>query len=195
MKYAKYVSLVEQHPWLSEAIRFCLCRFTTGSNGNMKEIVRTKIGFVAPRPYNSLALLGKDASSSQTLPSPYKYAVLEKWSSVNYSVHFQISGDAHERIVFPDGGRTVVQLMEEVKEWFLKCESFKDQTMVILGIIKQSRSGSSHTGLTNVNIEFYEPPVGQRAIHYPSKATPKAPDEAARAYVDGTPMPPIIPGT
>ena len=200
MKYKKYIVRIGQHPWLTGAVRFSLARFN-GGNDCLKEVVRTKVGYIAPRPYEKLDLNAKNSSSSQPLSSKYRFVAMEMWTSVDYSIHFVVSGDGHERIAFLDGGKTVGQRLDEIKAWFLKCDAFEGQSLIISGIIKQNRSGSSHSGLTNVNFEFYEPPVGERAIHRPNAIRDLLPRltqyelEARRAYMAGEPLPPLIPGS
>jgi hypothetical protein len=199
MKYAKFREYSEKYPWLSEVIGFSL----QGSillSGVLKEVIRTKIGFITFRPFETLSMEVTESSEGSIIPDErYKHVKMERWATIRYYIYFHIRGNENpERIAFPSQNSSVGERIEELKKWYLSCEAFKDTTLVFDRVIRLTTTGSSYTGLSNANFEIYEFPLEKAGTRHPLRTPEIVPNQlvidANRAYMNNQPMPPIMPG-
>jgi len=197
MKWNKYQQQTAQYPWLNQVLGFNF--WNHWAHKTAKEIVKKHVGYIAFRPFASLDMKATTTSTSNILPDArYQHVQMEMYTRCDYSIYATVVGDEHERIKFTDDGTTVEQCIDAYKEWFVKCDVFKDRRLLLTRVIKRTISGSSYTGLTNVNFEIYEFPIGERVVVHPVQTPEPQIDpydrEVMTAYVSGTPMPPIRPG-
>ena len=191
MKWKKFLELQAQHPFLGNDLNW------RGVLRNHKEFVRTKVGFIAFRPFDKLDLAAKAASSGTLLKSNYVHVKIECYQAVEYQLSFHVEGEADGtrlRYVTTDVGDGSIQAhIDDVIRWFEGCEVFRGKQLIWERVVKRTVSGSSHVGLTNMSLEIYLFPRFYRFKPIPRTPLPPA-DPATVAYLTGAPMPPIIPG-
>jgi len=192
MKWKKFLELQAQYPFLAYDLNW------RGALRNPKEFVRTKVGFIAFRPFKRLDLSAKYSSSGTPLKSEYVHVKMECYKSVEYQLRFHVEGEDDSirlRYVTTDIGDGSIQAhIDDVTRWFEGCEVFRCKQLIWERVIKRTVSGSSHAGLTNMSLEIYLFPQFYRFKPMPRMPLPP-PDPAHISYVTGAPVPPIIPGT
>lgn len=190
MKWKKFLALQAQHPFLGHDLNW------RGVLKDPREFVRTKVGFIAFRPFDKLNLAAKAASSSTLLKSNNVHRTMECYQAIEYQLRFHVEGEADRtrlRYVTTDVGNGSIQAhIDDVTRWFEGCEVFRGRQLIWERIVKRTLSGSSHFGLTDMSLEIYLFPRFYRFRSIPQERLPQ-PDEAAMAYARGGEMPPIIP--
>lgn len=153
---------------------------------NMKEFVRTKVNYIAFRPFESLDL--STGSSSGTSGA----------SAVEYQLVFHVEGEydnARLRDVTAHIGDGSIQAhIDDVMVWFEANEDFRGKQLVWERVVRRTVRGSSNTGLTSMSLEIYLFPRFYRFRPIPRKPLRRA-SASTIAYLSGEPLPPIIPGT
>lgn len=191
MKWKKFRELQAQYPFLAHDLNW------RGVLRDTKEFVRTKVGFIAFRPFEKLDLSAKHSSSSTPLKSDYVHVKMECYRAVEYQLSFHVEGEGDGtrlRYVTTDIGDGSIQAhIDDVTRWFEGCEVFRGKQLIWERIVKRTVSGSSHAGLTDMSLEIYLFPRFYRFKPMPRTPLPP-PDPAYMAYINGEPMPPIVPG-
>lgn len=181
MKYKKFLDLNNQYPSLARDLSW------RGVLRNLKEFVKKKVGFIAYRPFEKLDLTAKEES----IASPLKCYKLTQ-----YELHFHVEGEGEGtrlRHVSPGIGDGSIQAhIDEITKWFDGCETFRGKQLIWERAIKRTVSGSSHAGVTEMNLEIYLFPPRYRFKRMSLAPTPP-PDPAMIAWITGGEMPPIIP--
>jgi hypothetical protein len=192
MKWKKFRDLQAQYPFLAKDLNW------RGVQRDSKEFVRTKIGFITFRPFESLNLAARHSSSSTPLRSNYSNVEMECYTATEYQLCFHVEGEqevTRGRFVTTDVGDGSIQAhIDDVTKWFEGCEVFRGKQLIWERVVKRTVNGSSHVGLSQMNLEIYLFPRFYRFKPMPRTPVP-SPDPAHVAYVTGAPMPPIIPGT
>jgi hypothetical protein len=198
MKWNKFMALQSQYPFLANDLSW------RGVLRDTKEFVRKKIGYIAFRPFETLDLTSKATSSITVLKSAFRYTQMESYTSVEYQISFHVEGEGkHEggsgvdrlRYVTSEVGDGSIQAhIDDVTAWFTSCEAFNGKQLIWERVVKRTVSGSSHVGLSNMNLEIYVFPRFYRFRSLP-RTLPPPPSRARLAYLRGEPMPPLIPGT
>lgn len=193
MKWKKFCELQAQYPFLVDDLSWRGVLL-----GETKEFVRTKVSFIAFRPFEKPDLSAKYSSSGTPLKSNYVHVKMECYKSVEYQLSFHVEGEddgTRLRYVATDIGDGSIQAhIDDVTRWFESCEDFHSKQLVWERIVKRTLSGSSHTGLTNMSLEIYLFPQFYRFRPMPRTLFHPT-DPAHVAYVNGDLLPPIIPGT
>lgn len=192
MKWKKFREIQAQYPFLSHDLNW------RGVLRDTKEFVRTKVGFIAFRPFEKLDLFAKQSSSGTPLKSNYVHVKMECYKAVEYQLSFHVEGEdnsARLRYVTTDIGDGSIQAhIDDVTRWFEGCEVFRGKQLVWERVVKRTVRGSSHAGLTDMSLEIYLFPRFYR--FKPMTRTPlPSVNPATIAYMNGAPMPPIIPRT
>ena len=158
MKWKKFEELAILHPYVYRDLQF-----HAGSRV-MKELVRTKVGFIAFRPFDKLDLTAKSESRSEPFRRNNPHCIKSHYESVEYIVSFHVEGereDSRLRFVGPlDGGR-IQDCIDHLVEWFEGCESFRGKKLIWERVTKRSVSGSWHL-VSNINLEIYPFPPDYR---------------------------------
>ncbi len=192
MKWKKFLELQAQHPFLGHDLNW------RGVLRGYKEFVRTKVSFIAFRPFDKLDLTAKTASSGTPLKSYNVHVKMECYKAVEYQLNFHVEGEDNVtrlRYVTTDIGDGSIQAhIDDVIRWFEGCEDFRDKQLIWERVVKRTVSGSSHVGLTDMSLEIYLFPRFYRFRPVPRTPLPP-PDPAHVAYVTEVPMTPIIPRT
>jgi hypothetical protein len=197
MKWKKYIERLAQFPHLADDLTW------RGRRNDNREFIRTKVGFIAPRPFENLDLSATLSSTGTSLSSDYVHARLRCYKATEYQISFRIEGMndvTYLRHVDPGVGDGSIQAhIDDLTKWFKGCEAFRGKHLIWERVVKRTVSGSSYAGLTEMNLEIYlfpefsyvkhplcatAPPVTQKDLD--SQAT-------AHAYVRGEPMPPLVP--
>ena len=193
MKWKKFLDLRAEHPFLEHYLTSFRC-----APRDIKEFVRTKVSFIAFRPFERLALAVKATSSSTPLKSNFVHAKMECYEAVEYHLGFHVEGEAEgsrlRYITTTDVGDGSIQAhIDDITKWFESYDGFRGKQLVWDWIVRRTMSGSSYIGLTEMSLEIYLFPRSYRFKPMPRVPLPP-PDPAHMAYVTGAPMPPIIPG-
>jgi len=163
MKWAKFVALRAQYPFIAGDLCF------RGTLRSDKEFIRTKVGFIAFRPFEKLDLSAKHSSSGTPLKSKYRHVRMECWEAVDYDIRFHVEGEdegTRLRYVTTDVGDGSIQAhIDAVIEWFNNCEAFRGKQLIWERVVKRTTSGSGYIGLSKMSLEIYEFPP-----HYCSKS-------------------------
>jgi hypothetical protein len=167
MKWHKFLELNAKYPFLASDLCW------RGTLRNDKEFVRTKVGFIAFRPFEKLDLSTTESSSSTPLKSNYVHVRMECYRATYYQIRFHVEGEAEGtrlRFVTTDIGDGSIQThIDDVTNWFASCEVFRGKHLVWERVVKRTVSGSSHVGLSKMDLEIYEFPP-----HYRFESTPVA---------------------
>ena len=151
MKWSKFLQLCARHPFIVSDLNW-------GGEAN-KEFVRTKVGFIACRPFESLDLSTKESSSSTPLKSEYRFVKMECYKVTQYELYFHVEGEGRGtrlRYVGPNIGDGSIQAhIDEIIDWFEDCEVFRGKQLIWERVIKRTMSGSSYAGMTQMNLEIY----------------------------------------
>ena len=190
MKWNKFQEKLQKYPFLEQDLIWrSPSRFT-------KEFVRTKVGYIAFRLFETLDMSAVGSSIGTPLESKYIHAKEECYHNVDYQISFHIEGEddgARLRYVTDDEGKIGIQAhIDDIQQWFDSCFGFKDKQLVWERVIKRTTRGSSRAGLTEMNLEIYMFPQFYRFKPRPRVPLP-LPDPAYLAYLRNEPMPPIIP--
>ncbi|HEU0080501.1 MAG TPA: hypothetical protein VFQ72_00535 [Candidatus Paceibacterota bacterium] len=192
MKWKKFCELQAQYPFLAHDLNW------RGVLRDTKEFVRTKVGFIAFRPFEKLDLSASSSSRGTPLKSDYVHVKMECYTAVEYQLSFHVEGEGdgtRMRYVTTDIGDGSIQAhIDDVTRWFEGCEVFRGKQLVWERVVKRTVSGSSYAGLTDMSLEIYPFPRFYRFKPMPRTPLPPS-DHSHVAYVTGAPMPPIIPGT
>jgi len=137
----------------------------TNGNRNLKEFVRTKVGFIAYRPFETINLLtARESVVSWQMKSDYEFVQMHSWKAVNYDLWFHVEGEGEStrvRFMSPDIGNGSIQAhMEEISKWFAGSQYFRGKQLIWERIVKKTKSGSSHAGTTEINFEIFLFPKG-----------------------------------
>lgn len=195
MKWNKFHKLATQYPFLAHDLVW-----RGSAPSDIKQFVREKVGFIAFRPFEALDLSSKSTSSSTPLKSQYRHTQMESYQVVEYQLNYHVDADGTDGCgrlgyVTPSLGDGSIQAhIDDTMEWLEECDVFKGKQLVWERVVKRTTRGSSHSGLTSMNLEVYLFPRGYRFRSLPC-AAPLPVDPAYAAYVRGEPMPPIIPQT
>lgn len=191
MKWKKFLELQTQHPYLEKDL------YGMGGPQKRKEFVRTKVGFIAFRPFEKLDMSARYTSSGTPLKSNYVHVKMECYEATDYRIVCHVEGEedgTRLRYVTTDIGDGSVQAhIDDLTKWFEGCEVFRGKQLVWERVIKKTVSGSSHVGLSIMNLEIYLFPRFYRFKPIPRERFLPA-DPATVAYMTGATMPPIIPG-
>ncbi len=190
MKWNKFQDELKKHPFLAHDLTWRgVGRFT-------KEFVRTKVGYIAFRPFETLNMSAVGSSIGIPLKSKYIHAKEECYHNVDYQISFHIEGEndgSRLRYVTDDEGKIGIQAhIDDIQQWFDNCFGFIDKQLVWERVIKRTTRGSSRAGLTEMNLEIYLFPKFYRFKPMPRVPLPP-PDPAYTAYLRHEKMPPIIP--
>jgi hypothetical protein len=192
MKWEKFRKLQAQHPHLAYDLNW------RGVLRDEKEFVKKRIGFIAFRPFEALDLSAKYVSSSTPLKTNFIYVKMECYQAIEYQISFHVEGEdegTRLRHVATDKGDGSIQAhIDDLTAWFEGCEEFRGKQLVWERVVKRTVSGSGHTGVSNMNLEIYPFPRHYRFKPMSTKALRPA-NPSTLAYMAGTPMPTIIPGT
>ena len=192
MKWNKFQELQAQYPFLVHDLSW------RGVMHGTKQFIRTKVGFIAFRPFEKLDLSAKYSSSFTPLKSKHVHIEMGCYKAVEYQLSFHVEGEddgTRLRYVTTDiGDGSIQDHIDDVTKWFEGCEVFRGKQLIWERVVKRTVSGSSHAGLTEMNLEIYLFPRFYRFKPIPMPPT-RPVDKAAIAYMNGTPLPPIIPGT
>lgn len=177
MKWNKFLGLQRQHPFLAQDLNW------RGVLPNMKEFVRTKVNYIAFRPFESLDLYtGPSSGTSGT-------------SAVEYQLVFHVEGEydnARLRDVTTDSIQAHIDM---VMLLFETCEDFRGKQLIWERIVKRTVRGSVNTGLlTGMDLEIYLFPRFYRFRPMP-KPPSRPVSQSVIAYMTGGQIPPILPGT
>lgn len=180
MKWKKFCELQAKYEFLGCDLNW------RGDLRNMKEFVRKKVNYIAFRPFESLDLsTGPSIGTSGT-------------SAVEYQLVFHIEGEydnARLRYVTAHIGDGSIQAhIDDVMVCFEADENFRDKQLVWERVVRRTVSGSSNTGLTSMSLEIYLFPRFYRFRPIQRKPLRRA-NASYIAYINGDPLPPIIPGT
>lgn len=163
MKYGKFLDLVARYPFISHDLmwRGVLC-----NPKEVKEFVRRKVGFIAFRPFEKLDLSARHLSSGTPLVSNYAHVRMECYKATEYQLSFHVEGEpggSRGRFVSTDVDDGSIQAhIDDVTRWFESCEAFRGKRLIWERAIKRMVSGSSHVGLTEMDLEIYLFPPGYR---------------------------------
>lgn len=201
MKWKKFLVVSQQHPAIAHDL--CWRGNPVPSGGQLKEFVRTKVGFIAFRPFESLDFQSRGSSTEEPLPGKYRYASIASYSAIEWLLVFHIELEkSGTRLRYVNSGYSPGRIqdhMDEIRQWHHRCEAFKGRQIIWERAVKRTVKGSSNTGLTEMNLEIYQFPPRWGFISMPSAkpvtltAEMLRDREASRAYVHGSEFPPIIP--
>lgn len=154
MKWHKFLQLREKNPQLVHDLMW------TNNNRNLKDFVRTTVGFIAYRPFETIDLsTARESITSEPMKSEYQFVEMSSWKTVRYNLWFHVEGEGEStrgRFVGPDIGDGSIQAhIDEIKKWFAGCEVFRGKQLIWERIVKKTVSGSSHAGTTEVNFEIF----------------------------------------
>ena len=139
---------------------------------DLREFVRNNVWFIAPRLFESLNLWA-EGSIACDFPEV----------SVRYLIFYHFEGEKREYCDFLSMSQTIRERLE--------CAEKKFGTRIIWDrVVKETIHGK------RMGLEIYPFPGGYRLTGLPrEKSTPVDPHEIEvhRAYITGTPMPPIMP--
>ncbi len=191
MKWSKFQELTAKHPFLTHDLTW------RGASKTNKEFIRTKVGFIAPRPFEKLDLASKATSSGTPLSSKYVHAQMESYKAVSYQISFHIEDEPEAsrlRYITSDVGDGSIQAhIDDITTWFESCDAFRGKQIIWERVVRRTVSGSSFVGLSSMNLEFYLFPKFYRFRTIPIDRPVTNP--ARYAYFTGGEMPPIIPGS
>lgn len=192
MKWEKFLELQAQYPHIEQDLSW------RGVLKNLKEFVRTKVGFIAHRPFEKLDLQSKYWSTGEPLRSNHVNVRMERYTVTSYqiSAHVEVEAESSRlRFVSDDVGDGSIQAhIDSLLEWFQGCEVFAGKQLVFERVVKRTVNGSSLAGMTNVNLEIYLFPRHYRFRPIERPPLPR-PDPAMVAFLSGGPMLPIVPGS
>ena len=204
MKWAKFLELKEKYPFIEECIlstSFASERDRQHNRKDCKEFVRTKIGFIAIRPFESLNLAEKGSWRSSPIAGEehLKYAKMECFESTYFQISFHVEGEpdgSRGRFVYASSELSSIQdHIDEITKWFEGCEAFLGKQLIWEWIARREKSGSSHVTLSQMNVEIYLFPKFYRFKPERRKKWTLPPvDPALKAYLNNERMPPIMPG-
>lgn len=166
MKWKKFCDLVEKHNLSPHDL---VWRGTLRSD---REFVRTKVNYIAFRPFEKLDLSAKNSSTSTPLQGSYDIVRKVCYQEVVYEIRFHIEGGGEGtrlRYVGNDGDGSVQACIEHIVEWFEGCQTFRGKRIVWERVVKKTVCGSWHVGLSKMSLEIYEFPVNYRFA--PAEAT------------------------
>jgi hypothetical protein len=195
MKWEKFKELEKKHPYVAHDLVW-----RSEIKGNLKEFVRTKVGFIAHRPFEKLDLSSTGVSSVEELNSNFLHARMERYVETAYQISAHVEGEAESsRLRYVSAGKhvpdgTIQGHIESLLNWFQDCKNYNGKQLVFERVVKRTLSGSSHCGLTNMNLEIYPFPPRYRFRPIERPPLPR-PDQAMVAFLSGGPMPPIVPGS
>ena len=189
MKWNRFCKLKEKHPFVSIDLRH-----EKNISHSTKEFVKKKVGFIAFRPFDSLDLSRK----CSLICIPPTIDPSECCRSVEYHMRFHIEGeDDGIRLWFVGnhiGDGSIQANIDHVTNALELKGELRGKQLVWERVVKYIFSGSSHAGITVLNLEIYQFPRFYR--FRPIPRTPSRPvNPSVIAYMTGGPMPPIIPGT
>lgn len=185
MKWKKFLELQKRHPFIEQDLKW------RGDLLDTKEFVRKKVSFIAFRPFDSL-----DLCSKSTLMTPVN------WNShsnvVHYHLSFHIEGEEYgtnfRHVNGSVGDGSIQAQIDDATKWLENEKEFDGRQLVWERVVRTTMRVGTITGLTEMSLEIYLFP---RQYRY--RQTPREPfvppDPATIAYMEGRPMPPIIPGT
>jgi hypothetical protein len=159
MKWNKFIVLQNRHPFITHDLTF---RGKVMTPGEIKEFVRTKVGFIAFRPFNKLTLNEKRHSAGTPLKSNYVHVRMECYTETAYQISFHIEGEADStrlRYVTSEIGNGSIRAhLDDLVRWFVGCEAFLGKKIVWERIVSHSISGNSYAGLIQMDLEIFEFP-------------------------------------
>ncbi len=157
MRWKKFRKLQAQYPFLEHDLGWgCVLP-------KIKKFVRTKVDYIAFRPFDELELNAKPVSTGTPLQSDYVHVkMVEYYKTVDYHLIFHIEGEeqgARLRYVTDQIGDGSIQAhIDDVTKWFEGCELFRGKKLIWERVIKQATSGSTLMGMSNMSLEIYEFP-------------------------------------
>lgn len=161
MKWKKFVELRARYPFVESDVLQ-----SSGYVSDIREFVRQKVGFIAFRPFEKLDLTTKPSWSDMPLKSEYAFVKMASYQAVEYSLIFHVEGEkpgSRLRDIHNDVGDGSIQAhIDHIMEWFNGCEVFNGKQLIWERVIRRTRSGSSHVGLTEVNLEIFLFPPNYR---------------------------------
>lgn len=175
MKWEKFLKLINKHPFIEQDLRH-----KKNISPTTKEFVKKKVGFIAFRPFESLDLSSRSSSGA---------------SAVEYQLAFRVEGE-YDKVRLRDVGTNSIQFhIDLIMLWAETCEDFLGKQLIWERIVKRTVRGSVNTGLlTGMDLEIYLFPRFYRFRPMPRPPSRRA-DPSIIAYMNGEPLPPIIPGT
>jgi hypothetical protein len=199
MKWKKFLEIEVKHPTLRRDLGL-----NGQGQGEVKDFVRTKVDYIAFRPFESLDLLQKSSSSSDELQGLCdSISGSRTYNYVEFALgfHIRLEEDWGTRVRHVDasvGSGSIQAHIDDVLLCFEHDKKLEGKQPFWECITKRTLKGSLRHGLTSMILEIYQFPR-----HYglfPIKRSvetvsgPK-PDYTHSYYSDEKPPGPIIPGT
>ncbi len=191
MKWNKFQEMMYRHPFLVDDLNSV---GIVKKGKEIKEFVRTRVGFIAFRPFEKLDLASKTVSNGERLPSDYVYAKLERFTRVDYDLMFHHEGEpegSRGRNVFSDKGDGSIQAhIDDVTKQFETLEHYRGKQLIWDRVIKRTLHGSSHMP-AKIDLEIYLFPQGYRLKPMPRIPVPPI-DPGHLAWMNYEPCPPAF---
>lgn len=195
MKWKKFMDLKAKHPFLEQDLDW----IDEPHQSNLREFVRTKIEFIAFRSFHELDLNMKPVSVSTPIAGSDGQTMTRYYNkTVEYKISFRAEDEAdcaRRRYVAarfrPD---SILDHINEVTAWFEYCDEFHGKQLVWERIVKRTKNGSSHTGITKIKLEIYQFPKFYRSRPV-SRLLSSRPELATIAWMAGSKLPQISPET
>lgn len=192
MKWKNFRDLSARYPYLAHDIKW---RITLAAS-DVKQFVRTKVDYIAFRPFSTLDLSSKDTRHSTPLTHDDNGVSMESYVVIEYQLFFHAEGEddiPRSRYLSSDIGDGSIQAhIDDVSKWFERCGEYRDLQLIWDRVVKRVVRGSSYTGLTSMSLEIYPFPR-----HYRFRAMPwrVARGSWSPVCTNDSEFAPIIPGT
>ncbi len=192
MKWKKYRDLQVKCPFIADDLCWGFIY------PNTKDFVRTRISFIAFRPFESLDLSAKQ-TSTRSLGGDCTSSEIPCCKTVDYKVVFHVQFEENATRLFQvtdDKGDGSIQAhIDDVTTWFDSQEEFVGKQLVWDRVVKRTANRVLQTRqITNMSLEIYLFPKFYRFKPMPSRPY-SPPNPEYDAWVKEKPLPPILPGT
>lgn len=159
MKWKKFLELQARNPSLLHDLQWRVVL----AGREIREFVRTKVGFIAYRPFEKLDLNTKPPMDITRLDRTYACVPAESYVGVEYDLIFHYEGEAPGscgRIVTSNsmdvGDGSIQAHIDSITRWFeSNIKAFQGKRIVWERVIKRTVSGGIYTGLASMNLEIY----------------------------------------
>lgn len=210
MQFAKFRGLVHKYPWLIDLIDINgiisqpqMSRYDITRLGRLREFVRHTVEFIAFRPFQALQgeleikrgyRQNANCLEHALCCDPYFQGDLEAW----FEQEWLILTHNGARLISSWCVKEETSILDTVKEIeeMNKKGFMGDGDLGFDYVAKRVTEGKCQSGPSKLSLQIYPFPLGYRSTPaIPEKSVVRSPHEleAYRAYINGGPMPPIIP--
>lgn len=211
MQWSKYRALQELHPWLIEAIDPFQRLSKYGSpnersNGVIREFVRSKLEFVAFRPFERIDLRKVietwDESNDPFVCDPHFGGNLNHSLDVEWMLTVCVASDGRQvtHVLSLKDGESISDQLASIDTMYRRTwpKGVTVSWVALVRSVAESYRSGDDSRLAALRIEIFSFPSGfdSRPIPDSTDIAQSAGDRVAhRAFMRGTLMPPLIPGT